>query len=579
MMTQLRSLAPTRILTPSLALLLAAAVPPVAAAAQEASGGATLRLTDGYDSNRWTGASYYVDSKHGSDAWDGRSPWTAWATLQRVREFDEFQPGDAILLARGSVWREELRVPASGSAEDPLLFTSYGTGPQPLILGSDVVDGWQETTRAGVWVAPVSWKPNQLFESGARVAKVAFKGSGVPELEPGTWSWDDAQARAFLAPSAEGAPEAGSIELSRRSTAIEGHHESHVIVHDIAVGRARLHGISVNDGSHWVVDRVTAYGNWLYGVKSGPGATDVRISNSKATDNLIGMGGFDVSGLIVRGNESYDNDGRVNGDGIQVSWCDDVLIEDNISRGNTKGGSADGIQAAGCQAVVIRFNRVEHNENAGIIMTLGDEPCYGEIYGNVVVGAKLGIAIMTDGERTRVFNNTVINDREAAIKVSQALGSPQIVVQNNILFQSAPNGTCLSVPGPFIGFTTTDHNCLVSTEGALVNWASVTYDDLASFRAVTGQGANSVDEVPGFVDQDGGDFRVRVSSSCIDSGTEMGMFRDIAGVHAPQDGNRDTIATIDMGAFELEPEEPTTGTPRAGAHQSGGPESGELSPR
>jgi hypothetical protein len=80
-------------------------------------------------------ASYYVDSLNGFDLNAGDTPATAWKTIAKVSRTN-FQPGDIISFKRGQFWREQLEVPASGNATQPITFTAYGTGSNPVVKGS-----------------------------------------------------------------------------------------------------------------------------------------------------------------------------------------------------------------------------------------------------------------------------------------------------------------------------------------------------------------------------------------------------------------------------------------------------------
>ena len=79
-------------------------------------------------------AEYYVDALNGSDAAAGTSPQTAWKSLDKVNQ-TALQPGDTVRFCRGQIWRGTLRM-QSGKEGKPIVFTSYGTGLKPRILGS-----------------------------------------------------------------------------------------------------------------------------------------------------------------------------------------------------------------------------------------------------------------------------------------------------------------------------------------------------------------------------------------------------------------------------------------------------------
>lgn len=85
------------------------------------------------------GTTYYVSFTGGSDGNAGTSPDAAWQTVGRVNAAS-FAPGDTIRFARGDQWNQDLTVDSGGSAGAPITFSSYGTGPPP-VLRRLTVDG------------------------------------------------------------------------------------------------------------------------------------------------------------------------------------------------------------------------------------------------------------------------------------------------------------------------------------------------------------------------------------------------------------------------------------------------------
>ncbi|MEI7900365.1 MAG: discoidin domain-containing protein [bacterium] len=80
---------------------------------------------------------YYVSQSLGNDAADGKSEATAWNTLAKVSE-GKYVPGDKILLKCGDTWgNDTLRPQGSGTPENPIVISSYGTGKKPLLDGLD----------------------------------------------------------------------------------------------------------------------------------------------------------------------------------------------------------------------------------------------------------------------------------------------------------------------------------------------------------------------------------------------------------------------------------------------------------
>ena len=88
-------------------------------------------------------ATYFVDATNGSDSNDGLSSSSAWKTIAKVNS-SSFSPGDNILFKKGEVWRGKLVTPSSGAVGSPITFSSYGSGPNPLIKRTELFNAWTE---------------------------------------------------------------------------------------------------------------------------------------------------------------------------------------------------------------------------------------------------------------------------------------------------------------------------------------------------------------------------------------------------------------------------------------------------
>ncbi len=78
------------------------------------------------------GTTWYIDGLAGDNARQGTSPATAWRDFTPVNG-KVLGPGDKLLIKRGSVFNQELRVSAKGTATNWAEIGAYGTGPRPMI--------------------------------------------------------------------------------------------------------------------------------------------------------------------------------------------------------------------------------------------------------------------------------------------------------------------------------------------------------------------------------------------------------------------------------------------------------------
>ncbi|HKY81032.1 MAG TPA: right-handed parallel beta-helix repeat-containing protein, partial [Sphingobium sp.] len=80
---------------------------------------------------------YYVNSLSGDDGFSGTSGDRPWRSIARLHDVP-LQPGDQVLLAAGSTWKEPLTLTRSGKAGAPIVIAATGDGPRPRIEAGGV---------------------------------------------------------------------------------------------------------------------------------------------------------------------------------------------------------------------------------------------------------------------------------------------------------------------------------------------------------------------------------------------------------------------------------------------------------
>lgn len=79
---------------------------------------------------------YYIDPSHGNDDQNGHSESTAWKSFTPLQCI-KMQPGDSLLLKRGTMFNDILTISAIGNANKPIVIDAYGTGKKPCIQAPD----------------------------------------------------------------------------------------------------------------------------------------------------------------------------------------------------------------------------------------------------------------------------------------------------------------------------------------------------------------------------------------------------------------------------------------------------------
>ena len=131
------------------------------------------------------GRTFYV-SERGDNAADGLSPETPWYSLARVTR-DGLEPGDVVLLERGSIFRETLYIESAGQPDKPITFAAYGEGDRPIISGANTLTDWQvfegEPERMGLYRQLEGGGDEQPFGRLRSNAESPRKGQIVPNTQ------------------------------------------------------------------------------------------------------------------------------------------------------------------------------------------------------------------------------------------------------------------------------------------------------------------------------------------------------------------------------------------------------------
>jgi parallel beta-helix repeat protein len=76
------------------------------------------------------------------------------SVFKTIADINALSPaaGDSVLFRKGQTWREQLTVPASGSAGLPITYGAFGSGANPVISGSNIVSGFAAYTGTALQV-------------------------------------------------------------------------------------------------------------------------------------------------------------------------------------------------------------------------------------------------------------------------------------------------------------------------------------------------------------------------------------------------------------------------------------------
>ncbi|MBI4698068.1 MAG: hypothetical protein HY758_03955 [Nitrospirae bacterium] len=204
---------------------------------------------------------YYVSSSMGNNSNNGTSASTPWKTIAYLNT-KTIQPGQTVCFKSGDVWRlptDAYPALKNGSSAGYVTYTSYGTGPKPLFLGSvekNSTADWTLTGTPNIWTTPDNSfyyggsyyaVGNLIFNNEASVGKM--EGNGIAYLNnQGEFYYDSSRRRVLLYSTSNPASYYSDIECAlHRHMFIIG---SYIEINNIALRYSGSHGIWGGPGCH-----------------------------------------------------------------------------------------------------------------------------------------------------------------------------------------------------------------------------------------------------------------------------------------------------------------------------------------
>jgi parallel beta-helix repeat protein len=531
-------------------------------------------------------ADYYVDATGGLDTNDGQSPERAWRSLGKVTGF-AFAPGDRVFFKRGETWRGQLRITRSGTAEQPIVYGAYGAGERPILNGSALVTNW---TAAGVnrWTSNIASRVERAFFSGNSGNRRA---TADAVSAPGDWHW----AGGVFTVYSVGIPT--EVEASYDLATLLVTNSSYVNVGSLHVIRG-VYPVWIQNTTHVhaselkVEDGAGYAGIYIVSVAAGRGRNNIirqcevlgMLGTNQSRNN-----GSEGSGIYIQGNghaganQLLENVLHDNGhEGIQVGESDANLIRGNIVYNHGQSGIRLGLPA--CTGNIIEHNLVygnarAHDDRYGIdlinvgngnivrynvthgqevvqdgpyhsggirfdgnngVDTILTESTGNAAYYNLVYDEHIGINVYSFSN-VAVVHNTVVDTKVHGIAVNAPEGiiARNVVVGNNIVAPASGSAVAhVNIENAVI-----NRNAYLLRDGAYFVWG-LAFVPWNTYRALSGQDAESLVTDPLFADPAARDYRLLEHSPVRDMAAPMGLTRDIDGNTVPYGD------APDIGAYE-----------------------------
>ncbi len=445
------------------------------------------------------------------------------------------EPGAEYLIKRGTVLYGEITVSTSGnSTSDPVVIGAYGTGSAPVIDGSEIVDAinWYDEG-GGIYsntLVPsiTEGRGNVTVDSVIQKFATATPGAGEYTID------SSGKIQIYDSPSGK------IVRLSRRYFGIQGNAVSYVIIKDLHVRMASLHGIKFEDSRFITIENCTVEicgGAYIGSLQAGNGIEFGNSSSDCAVNNCVITEIFD-SGISP---QTYDNNSTASGfsfNGNSISKCGFAGVEIAVlSNGGKTGSSLSDVKVNNCiisscgtgfsgirystegrgikiaadagagsiNNVSIDDTSVSQSEGEGIYVN-GETGIVNisrtEISGNkrdgisvpdgasTSTGLRLTASVIRDnineglsynaaaGKGLEVYNCTFYNN--TAIDLSVYSNSGYLKLKNNIY-----NSTAAHLYSTYIiADTEIDYNCYYQNSSNVIGWGGTPYNSISGFHSV-----------------------------------------------------------------------------------------------
>jgi len=482
------------------------------------------------------------------------------------------EPGDSVLWNRGDTFREQIVIDDAGTNGSPITYDAYGTGADPIMLGSndaDTLAAWEASDLNGntIWKtldASYTLNPNIIwYDTNATLATATYE-ANCANLDT-DWEWcydadDDCVHLYYDDSAAEPSAGADGIEIPF-DTVDDGQGVifiakwtaplSYVEVYNLDVKYSRQEGVRIKEGSeaanhndHITIGSgvSTAY-TWAAGMYVNY-ATYTTIDGVEVSFTTLGGTGeaitfYESTYGTVKNSLVHDN----TNEGITfVKSSDNSSVYLNSAYDN----GAVGIYISGVEDTNVYRNLVWDNTSWGI--AIADEGDAGlanvSVYYNISVsGNQDGIKLWDTGDvrggsNILVYNNTIFSPDQYGINVDDDDGSmwTGVEIKNNIVYDDNGNDAHCALYIEKDDGVVSDYNLFYDETTAHhvvdVDGTGYTLATWATYLSNESQDANSIVPTdPLFVG--GGGFRVNRNSPVIDAGTPVGLTMDYYGMQVP----------------------------------------------
>ena len=206
------------------------------------------------------GVTYYVDAVGGNDTNSGTGETSAWQTLTNVNN-RTFSAGDSILFKRNGQWSGTLTPLGSGNAIAPITFDAYGTGNNPILTNTlivNIITNWTKTIGSNIYTASTTKPIEMIFVNGQAGSPVGDV-SALKVNNQFYYNWGNGTLSVYF----DSAPTSSTlVEAYVYQNLINAQKNSYLIIRNLTLknGSSGLQGlVSLADTSNIIIDGLSIY--------------------------------------------------------------------------------------------------------------------------------------------------------------------------------------------------------------------------------------------------------------------------------------------------------------------------------
>lgn len=505
------------------------------------------------------GATDYYVSNNGDDNNNGTSASAPWQTIDKVNAAS-LQPGDNVFFEAGGVWRDILQITHSGSPNKYITYSRYGSGKNPVILGSEQAANWTSSGTANVWQSNTGldnlsdeYYAGRIFFVDNDSVSWGNYVSGIGELTQ-EFDYTVSGSTYYIYAPADPDNRYEAIEVTQRDWCIrmiENNPENYIIIDGIDFRFGRLAGFDAGypevRGATNLVFRNCTIGyigsrpsGSAYGISAWH--SNFLVENCKITD--CGRRGISINLYVMD---------KPAGEEVVIK---NVIVRNNVFKRGYHTTSLDlSLQMSNTDRItdVYYYNNIVDDSDFEevcdgctsnqVFFQNGDGSFLDNIYvvGNLFIHATARNILFAGGETNYIWNNTIVGHNpnltiDPFANVSWNSDEGEIYYRNNILYDNLGDNS-LQNHGLLIydydaDFMEKDYNLYyslypktdrnfsahrVNNTGGMGYWRTTTWDDYRSENTLF-EINSPLPTDPLFIDYNNNDFRLIDTSPAIGTG-------------------------------------------------------------